>query len=61
MSTSAALPPWRVEAGDGSIRGEQEGYQQETAKLRQEKVNREMTSEVPERAGMSRQELGCGS
>lgn len=39
---------------------EQEGYQEETAELLQEKVYWEMTSEVSARAVLGRQELGCG-
>lgn len=40
--------PARVEAGESRVLGEWEGSQQETAKLWQEKVYREMTSEVSE-------------
>lgn len=40
--------PAGVEAGDGRVLSEREGYQQETATLRQEKVYGETTSEVSE-------------
>lgn len=57
MHLLSRYPPM-VGAGDGSIGGEREGYQQETAKLLQEKVYREMTSEVSERTVI--QQTGTG-